>query len=192
MLSFFRLLAGAAYLESNVLTPHSSYNRRWQLQHGGDPDRMWTMYNGVSLAEFPVADSEPEIPTLVFMGRIDPLKDLHSLIRAFALVRAEIPDAVLRIFGGTPPGNESYYDSCVRLVEDLGLGGVRDVRGPGRLADEPPTTPASVVVLTSISEGFPVHGGRGHGLRADRSCAPTSAGCRRRWGTPASSCRPAT
>ena len=60
------------------------------------------MYNGVSPAEFSVPEREPDRPTVVFMGRINPLKDLHTLIRAFPSVRAEVPDAVLRICGGTP------------------------------------------------------------------------------------------
>ncbi len=48
LLSSFRAPAGTGYLIADVLAPHSSYNRRWQLQNGADPDRMWTMRNGVS------------------------------------------------------------------------------------------------------------------------------------------------
>lgn len=154
VLSFFRALAGAGYAEADVLAPHSSYNRRWQLQHGGDADRMWTMYNGVSLTTFPVAETEPEIPTIVFMGRIDPLKDLHTLIRAFAIIREDVPDAVLKIFGGTPAGNEVYRDSCLRLIDELGLGDSATLEGR---VDSPIHAyhAGSLVALTSISEGFP-------------------------------------
>ena len=53
VLSFFRSLAGAGYLITDALAPHSSYNRRWQLQNGADPDRMWTMYNGVAAGRVP-------------------------------------------------------------------------------------------------------------------------------------------
>ncbi len=105
ILSFFRSLAGAAYLLTDALTPHSSYNRRWQLYNGADPERMWTMYNGVEPEEFPPATGEPEAPTISFMGRIDPLKDIHTLVRAFALVHEQMPAARLRVFGGTPAVN---------------------------------------------------------------------------------------
>ena len=154
ILSFFRSLAGAGYLISDAIAPHSSYNSRWQLHNGADPERIWTMYNGVDLAEFPAAADDPAEPTIVFMGRIDPLKDLHTLIRAFALVRAEIPDARLRIFGGTPVGNEVYRDSCLRLISELGLTGTAVLEGR---VDDPVQAyhRASVVALTSISEGFP-------------------------------------
>jgi glycosyltransferase involved in cell wall biosynthesis len=154
ILSFFRALAGAGYLLADVLAPHSSYNRRWELQNGADPKRMWTMYNGVSLAEFPVAVSEPDEPTIVFMGRIDPLKDLHTLLRAFAIVRSELPDARLCIYGGTAAGSEPYRDSCLRLIDELGLQGTAVLEGR---VDTPVNAyhAASIVALTSISEGFP-------------------------------------
>ena len=153
-LSFFRSLAGAAYLITDVLAPHSAYNRRWQLHNGADPERMWTMYNGVEPAEFPRAAAEPEAPTIAFMGRIDPLKDLHTLIRAFALVREQIPAARLRIFGGTPAVNRIYHESCERLIDELGLGGAAVLEGRiGNAVDA--YHAGSIVALTSISEGFP-------------------------------------
>lgn len=154
ILGFFRWLAGAAYLTTDMLTPHSAYNRRWQLANGADPARMWTMYNGIAPDEFPPARQEPAQPTISFMGRIDPLKDLMTLIRAFSLVRAKIPDARLRMFGGTPAGNEPYRDGCLRLIEELGLTGAAVLEGP---VDHPAHAyhAASIVALTSISEGFP-------------------------------------
>jgi glycosyltransferase involved in cell wall biosynthesis len=154
ILSFFRTLAGAGYLVADALAPHSSYNRRWQLQNGAEPERMWTMYNGIEPDRFPVADGEPDEPTIVFMGRIDPLKDLHTLIRAFALVRVEMPTARLRIYGGTPAGNEAYLESCVRLIDDLDL--ADGITLEGRVDSTVEAYHAgSVVALTSISEGFP-------------------------------------
>jgi glycosyltransferase involved in cell wall biosynthesis len=154
VLSFFRSLAGAAYLVTDVLAPHSQYNRRWQLHNGADPDRMWTMYNGVEPEEFPAAAGEPDVPTVAFMGRVDPLKDLHTLIRAFALVRREIPEARLRIFGGTPAVNRIYHESCQQLIEELGLTGAAVLEGRiGNAVDA--YHAGSLVALTSISEGFP-------------------------------------
>jgi glycosyltransferase involved in cell wall biosynthesis len=154
ILSFFRSLAGAGYVLADIVAPHSAYNRRWELQNGADPERMWTMYNGVALDEFPVAQSEPEVPTIAFMGRIDPLKDLHTLIKAFALVRKEIPEARLRMFGGTPAGNELYRDSCLRLIDELGLTGSAVLEGRVESPLEAYYA-GTIVALTSSSEGFP-------------------------------------
>lgn len=154
VLGFFRLLAGAGYLVADALAPHSSYNRRWQLENGARAESMWTMYNGVSPEAFPQATGEPDVPTIVFMGRIDPLKDLHTLLRAFALVHVDLPEARLRVYGGTSPESVGYRDSCVELVDELGLAG--SATWEGRV-DTPVEAyhAGSVVVLSSISEGFP-------------------------------------
>jgi glycosyltransferase involved in cell wall biosynthesis len=154
ILGFFRLLAGAGYLIADVLAPHSSYNRRWQLQNGASPERMWTMYNGVSPERFSAAADEPTVPTIVFMGRIDPLKDLHTLIRSFGLVNAEMPEARLRIFGGVAEESRTYAESCSRLVEELGLQGCITLEGPVDSAVSAYHA-GSIVALSSISEGFP-------------------------------------
>ncbi|WP_158889499.1 GT4 family glycosyltransferase PelF [Amycolatopsis anabasis] len=154
MLRFFRALACAAYRTVDVLAPHSTYNRRWQLYNGADAARMRTMYNGIDPADFPEAGAEPERPTIVFVGRIDPLKDLHTLIRAFALVRERLPDACLRMFGPVPAGNEGYHRGCVRLIDELGLTGAATFEG--RVPRQYDAYRAGhLVALTSVSEGFP-------------------------------------
>ncbi len=151
---FFRRLAAAAYRSADILAPHSIYNRRWQLYGGADPARMRTMYNGVNPGDFPIAQGEPEDPTIVFVGRIDPLKDLHTLIRAFAIVRERIPNARLRMFGPVSPANEQYYASCVQLITGLGLSGAAAFEGP--ITHQADAYQAGhLVALTSVSEGFP-------------------------------------
>lgn len=151
---FSRRLAAAVYRSADILAPHSSYNRRWQLYGGADPARMRTMYNGVNPYDFPVAQGEPEDPTIVFVGRIDPLKDLHTLIRAFAIVRKRIPNARLRMFGPVSPANERYHASCVQLITDLGLSGAAVFEGAiARQVDAYGV--GHLVALTSVSEGFP-------------------------------------
>jgi glycosyltransferase involved in cell wall biosynthesis len=154
VLSFFRSLAGAAYLMSDALAPHSAYNRRWQLRNGAAPQRMWTMYNGVSPESFPTAEAEPTVPTIVFVGRCDPLNDLHTLIRAFAIVHEQMPEARLRMYGATPAQNLAYRETCAQLIADLGLSGVATLEG--RVDDTVHAYHSgSLVALTSISEGFP-------------------------------------
>ncbi|MFI6328735.1 GT4 family glycosyltransferase PelF [Micromonospora chersina] len=154
VLGFQRQLARAAYLLVDALAPHGGYNRRWQLRNGADPERIWTVYNGVDPDEFPAARGEPAEPVIAYLGRIDPIKDLHTLIRAFALVRAEVPGARLRIFGDAPAGGADYRDSCQKLIADLGLTG--DAVLEGRVDQSVAAYhQGQVVALTSISEGFP-------------------------------------
>ena len=82
------------------------------------------------------------------------MKDVKTLLRAFVRVRLSIPNARLRIYGGTPPGNEGYRNECLDLRDKLGL--EESVAFEGRvrsIADA--YLSGDVVVATSISEGFP-------------------------------------
>ncbi|PJE95754.1 glycosyl transferase [Streptomyces carminius] len=154
LLGFFRLLAGEGYRSAALVTPGNRYNRRWEEHGGTPPERIRTVYNGVDPAAFPLAGPEPETPTLSWAGRVDPIKDLATLVRAFALVREELPGARLRIFGGTPRGAESYRTGLEKLAAELGVAG--GVTFEGRVEDIRDAYAAgNVVMLSSVSEGFP-------------------------------------
>ncbi|MEU3403573.1 GT4 family glycosyltransferase PelF [Streptomyces sp. NPDC006670] len=154
VLGFFRLLAEESYRRAALVTPGNRYNRLWEEQGGADPQAIRTVYNGVDPAAFPPAGPEPDAPTLSWAGRVDPIKDLETLIRAFALVRERVPEARLRLFGGTPRGGEAYRDRCEALARDLGHADA--VTFEGRVDDIKDAYAAgNVVMLSSISEGFP-------------------------------------
>ncbi|WP_432075031.1 GT4 family glycosyltransferase PelF [Streptomyces wuyuanensis] len=154
LLGFFRLLAEESYRRAALITPGNRYNRLWEEQGGADPRLIRTVYNGVDPSAFPQAGPEPEGPTLSWAGRVDPIKDLETLIRAFAEVRGALPDAALRLFGGTPRGGEAYRERCEALAASLGHGDA--VTFEGRVDDIRDAYAAgNVVMLSSISEGFP-------------------------------------
>ncbi|PBC70821.1 glycosyltransferase involved in cell wall bisynthesis [Streptomyces sp. TLI_235] len=154
VLGFYRMLAVESYARAALVTPGNRYNRRWEERAGTPAERIRTVYNGVDPEAFPPAGPEPEVPTLSWAGRVDPIKDLETLIRAFALVRAEIPGARLRLFGGTPAGGAAYRERCEALAADLGIGDA--VVFEGRVDDIRDAYAAgNVVMLSSISEGFP-------------------------------------
>lgn len=153
-LSFLRRLCSLAYLEADTIAPGNVYNRRWEERLGASPAMIRTIYNGVDPADFPAVEGEPELPTVSWAGRIDPIKDLETLIQAFALVRAEIPLARLRMFGGSPPGGETYLARCHDLVGELGISDVATFEGRVPLI-RAAYEAGHVVVLSSISEGFP-------------------------------------
>ena len=153
-LNFYRLLSSAAYRMADRIVPGSLYNQRWELRAGADPSKVRTVYNGIDPSEFYENRTEPEEPTISWLGRIDPLKDLETLLRAFALVRMEMPRARLRLFGSVPAGNEVYFARCEALLEELRLEG--SARFEGRVEFSLEAYHAGqVFVMTSISEGFP-------------------------------------
>lgn len=71
----------AAYCVADVVAPGSTYNRRWEAVEGVGPERIRRIYNGIEPDEFPMAESEPDTPTLSWVGRINPLKDPKTLLR---------------------------------------------------------------------------------------------------------------
>jgi glycosyltransferase involved in cell wall biosynthesis len=154
LLGFFRHLCTLAYREASQITPGNLYNQRWEERLGADHAIIRTVYNGVDPEHFPPVEAEPDVPTISWVGRVDPIKDIETLLRAFALVRQRIPAARLRLFGGTPAGGQGYLDRCRALAVQLGVGECATFEG--RVENIRDAYVAGhVVVLSSISEGFP-------------------------------------
>ncbi|MFF3321949.1 GT4 family glycosyltransferase PelF [Streptomyces sp. NPDC002889] len=154
MLGFYRELNSLGYRKADLITPCNQYNRRWEERGGAPAERIRTVYNGVDPHAFPEAGPEPDVPTLAWAGRIDPIKDLETLIRAYAMVRAEMPQVRLRLFGGVPAGGEAYRIRLEKLAAELGV--VDGIGWEGRISGVARAYAAgSVVLLSSISEGFP-------------------------------------
>lgn len=154
MLGFYRELNTEGYRQADLITPCNQYNRRWEERGGADSERIRTVYNGVDPHAFPEAGPEPEIPTLSWCGRIDPIKDLETLVRAYAFMREELPELRLRLFGPVPAGCEEYKLRLEKLAAELGVS--EGITYEGRIEDVARAYAAgSVVMLSSISEGFP-------------------------------------
>jgi glycosyltransferase involved in cell wall biosynthesis len=154
LLRFYRSLSRLGYAEAGLVSSVSRFNQRWELRHGAEPARVRVVPNGVAPDSYPRLESEPAAPTIVWVGRIDPLKDLHTLIRAFALVRREVPGARLRLAGPVPVTGQEYADGCHKLVADLGLYDAVEFVGPVSSSREAYAT-GHVVALSSVSEGMP-------------------------------------
>lgn len=154
LLRFFKLLTEAAYVAADLIVPTSKYNQTWEEAGGADPAKIQPVFNGIEPAEFPASSGEPAVPTLVWVARIDPLKDVETLLRAFAILRRSLPEVRLRIFGSAANGNESYLRRCQSLAAELGVDGHACFEG--RIESVVDAYQAGhVVLLTSISEGFP-------------------------------------
>ena len=154
MLGFYRELNSLGYREADLITPCNQYNRRWEERGGADSDKIRTVYNGVDPHAFPHAGPEPEVPTLTWCGRVDPIKDLETLLHAYAMVRAELPETRLRLFGPVPAGGEAYKTRLEKLAAELGV--TDGLTFEGRISEVWRAYAAGhIVMLSSISEGFP-------------------------------------
>ena len=152
---FHRALATLIYTRADTVVSVSEFNRRWQIELGAAPERTRVIYNGVVPDAFPPASYETRAtPTVAWVGRVDPLKDLGTLIDAFDRVRRSLHGAVLRLFGPVPFGNEAYHRELLRMIERLDVRGA--VRFEGALSPVYPAYHAGdVVALSSVSEAFP-------------------------------------
>ncbi|MDO5745605.1 MAG: GT4 family glycosyltransferase PelF, partial [Micrococcaceae bacterium] len=154
LMGLTKLICQVTYAESTVLAPVSEFNARWSIKLGADPRRVRVVHNGVDVATYVPIDGEPSEPTVSFVGRIDPLKDLDTMIQAFALVVQSIPEAKLRLFGPIPEQNIFYHELLLSVVHQLGLEDAVTFEGRvpnARIAAEA----GHVVALSSISEGLP-------------------------------------
>ncbi|MGO9217360.1 MAG: GT4 family glycosyltransferase PelF [Streptosporangiaceae bacterium] len=153
-LAFLRRLCTVGYQRSELIAPGNAYNKRWEQRLGADPARIRTVYNGVHPTDFPTVVGEPEVPTISWAGRIDPVKDLDTLLQAFAQINREMPGARLRMFGSAPPGQEDYLEGCKKLAAELGISELASFEGRvDNIRDA--YAAGHVVVLCSITEGFP-------------------------------------
>jgi glycosyltransferase involved in cell wall biosynthesis len=154
MLRFFKHVCWTGYQVASAMAPGSEYNCQWLEANGCDPARIRPIYNGVDEANFIRSTSEPDVPTLVYVGRIDPLKDIETLLHTFAKVRQELPEARLRIFGTASKENRAYLELCEHLANALELGDSCTFEGHVESVLEGYHA-GHIVLLTSISEGFP-------------------------------------
>lgn len=154
-LGFARRMTELAYAYADAIAPCCDYNHRWERWIGVEPERIHTAYYGIDPDSWVPAERRPNpTPVVVWTGRIDPLKDVETLLRAAAVVLEARPDVRFRLYGAAPPGNEDYHARCLALHDALELGDRVTFEGfspnPAEALAE-----ADLVVLSSISEGFP-------------------------------------
>lgn len=170
---FHGRLATEVYRQAAVVTQGNAHARRWQERCGAEREKLRTVHPGMESERFTAlgesGDSGPD-DTLVWVGRIEPAKDLIALLHAFAEVRKAEPDTRLRIIGAPAPGPEgaAHLAHCRALAAQLFPDEATDAHAVG---DNPvsfediggaevPELPdayaaGGVVVLSSVTEGFP-------------------------------------
>ena len=150
-------------------------NRRMQIEGGADPAKIEIIPNGIVPAEHPrpVPDGKSR-PTVGFVGRIVPIKDVKTFIRAVRILSDEVRD--LRVYVmGEGEEDQKYFAECKTLVQMLNLKDTILFTGDVKVNEYYPRM--DVVVLTSISEAQPlsVLEAMGHGVPV---VAPDVGACR--------------
>ncbi|MEQ8147182.1 DUF3492 domain-containing protein [Streptomyces sp. OP7] len=171
--AFHGRLTAETYRTAAVITPGNAHARRWQERCGADRAKLRTVHPGMDPAPFAQVAENPataDSHTLVWTGRVEPAKDLVSLLHAFAEIRTAEPKSRLRIVG-RPSGPEgtAYLGHCKALAAQLfpdeadgphavGQNPVsfEELGGPGAETAADVRAGGAVTVLSSVVEGFPV------------------------------------
>lgn len=153
---FFEALGRLTYQQADPIVSLYRGNRERQLADGAEPERTRIIPNGIDPTRFAAARAaRPErIPKVLgLVGRVVPIKDIKTFIRAMRSVCEVVPDAEGWIVG---PEDEDpvYVSECRELVESLGLEGQVRFLGFQNVNDILPQL--GLMVLTSISEALPL------------------------------------
>ena len=150
---FFYMLSAGAYEKATMITSLYAGARKIQIDMGCDPDKCVYIGNGIHYERF--KDIPPKKPNgFVDIGavlRIAPIKDVKTMIYAFAGAKERVPNA--RLFIAGPEDDKQYSQECYDLVERLG---VKDIIFMGSINVVEHMGDFDFTVLSSISEGMPL------------------------------------
>ena len=153
---FFEALGRLTYQQADPIVSLYRGNQARQLADGAEPGRTRIIPNGIDPARFDAARAaRPEaIPKVMgLVGRVVPIKDIKTFIRAMRSVCEVVPDAEGWIVG--PEDEDPVYGSeCQELVQSLGLENQVRFLGFRNVNDILPQL--GLMVLTSISEALPL------------------------------------
>lgn len=129
-------------------------NQHSQIEDGAPVEKLQVIPNGVPVQHYAaLAHRRQATPTIGLIGRVVPIKDIKTFIRACGLLRQTTPDLRAYVIGPTDEDKE-YYAECMNLVQLLGLEQVISFTGQAKVEDYLPQI--DVMVLTSISEAQPL------------------------------------
>lgn len=154
-ISLFSFFSRLAYDRADKIISLFEGNRRIQMEEGALPEKTLVIPNGISLEKFINLKKEAHdgIFRVGFMGRVVPIKDVKTFIRACKIIYTELKNVEFYIMGPTDEDKE-YFQECQLLVKMEGLDKVVNFTGKINVHKYYPKI--DVIVLTSISEGQPI------------------------------------
>ena len=152
----FERLSRITYAHADRIVTIFEGNRQAQIRDGADPAKTLVVPNGINmeplaaLSRIEPGDGEFRVG---FVGRVVPIKDVKTFIRAIKIVVGAVPGARAVIAG---PGDEDpeYLVECQTLAATLRV--ADRIEFTGRVDVKTIYPRIDVLVLTSISEGLPL------------------------------------
>lgn len=151
----FKKMSMLAYDRADAVTSLYAHARELQIELGCPEAKTIVTPNGIDVSRFANLTQENNEPDKVHIGavlRVTPIKDVKTLIRAFAYAKKRVANLKLWIMGPTDE-DEEYAKECFALVDTLG---VQDIVFTGRVNVPDYLGRMDLTILTSISEGQPL------------------------------------
>ena len=152
----FKKMSKLAYDRADLVTSLYAHARELQIELGCPADKTSITPNGIDPARFDgLKRPEAMEPDMVHIGavlRVTPIKDVKTMIQAFAFAKEKVPNLKLWIMGPTDE-DKKYAQECFDLVKALN---VSDVEFTGRINVRDYLGKMDFTLLTSISEGQPL------------------------------------
>ena len=152
----FRKMSMIAYERAELVTSLYGHARELQIELGCPADKTRITPNGIDVGRYASIPQKTEEEKAFFnLGailRVTPIKDVKSMIQAFAFAKEKVPNLKLWVMGPLNE-DEEYANECFDLVDALG---VRDIEFTGRVDVTQYMGRMDATILTSISEGQPL------------------------------------
>jgi glycosyltransferase involved in cell wall biosynthesis len=151
----FYSLSRCAYTHADRVITLFDRNRGIQIELGCQPDKIDIIPNGVRAERFlnlPTKDDADDYTNVGAVVRVVPIKDIKTMLEAFAMTKREFPRVRFFIMGPLDE-DEDYVRDCQMLAEELSLS---EVTFTGKVDIGEYIGKMDILVLTSISEGQPL------------------------------------
>lgn len=159
----FETLSRLTYAHAHRVITLFEGNRKMQILGGSDPERTEVIPNGITLSRYenlrPRADTYNDERgaeghfLIGFVGRVVPIKDVKTFIRAIKIAIQEVPGIEAFIIGPEDEAEE-YARECHELVHMLGLD--KAITFTGKVNVNEYYAKLDLLVLTSVSEAQPL------------------------------------
>lgn len=152
----FKKMSQLAYRKADIVTSLFERARQLQIELGCPAEKTRVTPNGIDmerLRNLPgKGEEEKQTVNVGAVLRVTPIKDVKTMIQAFAFAHQKMPNLHLWIMGPADEDPE-YAQECYELVDMLGI---EAITFTGRVDIRDYLGRMDMTLLTSISEGQPL------------------------------------
>lgn len=135
----------------NVVITISQSTKDDLVKMGFDEKRIFVIPMGIDFKPLDMIAEKEEDPTLIYVGRLKKSKRVHHIIKAFNLVKEEIPTCKLWIVGD---GDPRYENSLKKLVARHNLKGVTFCKRVSNEKKLELMKRSHAIIVASVREGW--------------------------------------